>query len=193
MLRELWTGERVEKEDEHAATYVVDLRNRIEDTCRIVQENLRTASDRYKSHFDKKAAMREFRTGEKVLLLLPTKRNKLEMEWRGPYQVEHRKGEFDYWIDVDGKRKLYHVNMLKLYKPRKEPEQVPVSAVPVIEEQEGWEEVSSTTEDLPVFPLEAEESIDDVHLDPLCPEIHSDVRRIAQEFESVLTDLPLVT
>ena len=194
VLRELWTGEQgEEREDEHAATYVVDLRNRIEETCKIVQENLTRASDKYKMHFDKKAVRRELKPGEEVLLLLPTKRNKLEMEWRGPYPVKHRKGEFDYWIDVGGKKKLYHVNMLKLYHHREEPEPIAVSSVPVIEEKEEWEEVSSTAGDIPLYPLETEETIRDIHLDERRPEIHEDIRRITEEFQSILTDLPKVT
>ena len=73
----------------------MDLRNRIEETCKLVQRNLSQAGDRYKRHFDKKTQARSFKAGDQVLLLLPTKHNKLEMSWRGPFVVEEKQGPCD--------------------------------------------------------------------------------------------------
>ena len=192
VLRDLWTKEESQgAEVKVASTYVFDLRNRIEETCKLVQRNLSKAADRYKHHFDKKAKQRVFKTGDLVLLLLPTKHNKLEMSWRGPYKVEERHRTNDYWIAVDDKVKLYHVNMLKAYHQRKEVIEERVAAVAVIPEVEEWEEVAKTTGDIPLYPLQAEETVADVKLDPETPEMHQSLKKLVQEYQDVLTDLPL--
>ena len=81
ILRKLWTGDKDSEEVRTASQYVLDLRNRVEETCKIARESLRHASAKQKAHFDKKAKPRSFQVGSQVLLLLPWKKNKLE--WRG--------------------------------------------------------------------------------------------------------------
>ena len=46
-------------------------------------------------------------------MLLPTKHNKIELQWKGPYPVVKKVGNFDYQIKMDNKVKIFHVNMLK--------------------------------------------------------------------------------
>lgn len=48
-------------------------------------------------------------------MLLPTASNKLLMQRRGPYIIVQKVGSVDYKIDVDGKLKTFHANMLKRY------------------------------------------------------------------------------
>ena len=61
------------------------------------------------------------RSGDQVLILLPTDSNKLLMQWRGPYIVESCMGANAYRIKMGSKTKTYHVNMLKKFITR-EPE-----------------------------------------------------------------------
>ena len=61
-----------------------DLRNRTEETCEVERENLMSAQQKYKTHFDKKAKMRTMKVGDKVLVMLPTDHNKLLLHWKGP-------------------------------------------------------------------------------------------------------------
>ena len=79
----------------------------------------------------------------------------------------------DYWIKVEGKPKLYHVNMLKKYLSRAEEDKpvCTVSTAAVIGEVEEWEESARVIEDIPLIPLQATETIEDINLDPRCPEI----------------------
>lgn len=51
--------------------------------------------------------------GEKVLILLPTDNNKLLMQWKGPYTIHKKLNKVDYQIDVNGKLKTFHANLLK--------------------------------------------------------------------------------
>ena len=57
--------------------------------------------------------------GDKALVLLPTDTNKLLMKWKGPSVVKKRVGLNDYRIDVWGKTKVYHINLLKRFHERK--------------------------------------------------------------------------
>ena len=96
--------------------YVLELRERSEDTLKISQEELRKSQMRYKKYFDRKTKSRKYQPGEKALILLPTDSNKLLMQWRGPYEIEDVVRNNDY--KVDKKVKIYHVNMLKKYIQR---------------------------------------------------------------------------
>lgn len=58
--------------------------------------------------------------GEKVLVLLPSTSNKLLMQWRGPYIIVQKVGSVDYKIDIDGKFKTFHANILKRYVDRQD-------------------------------------------------------------------------
>ena len=50
-----------------------------------------------------------------MLLLLPVKKNKLQLVWQGPYPVLERVGDWDYKIQIRGKPRLFHANLLKKY------------------------------------------------------------------------------
>ena len=139
VLRSLWTDEEQEEEIKHASAYVCDLRNRLEDTCKVARESLERAAATQKRHFDKRAKPRSFTEGDEVLLLLPENNNKLQMSWKGPYKVVRRVNSCDYQVTVRGNTKLYHANMLKRYVRRDCPITVPVAVASVIEEEEGCE------------------------------------------------------
>lgn len=189
ILRDLWTHECDHGEVKHASTYVLDLRNRIEETCEIARKSLEKEAVRQKKHFDKKAKPRSFQKGDKVLLLLPCKTNKLELAWRGPYTVEERIGEADYKVKVGNKMKLFHANLLKRYYAR----EVSIATVAVIDDKEEWEVVATTHENIPTIPLVAEEGPGDIKLDPKAPEMHEPLLSLAQEHPRTMTDLPLRT
>ncbi|KAL8569564.1 hypothetical protein ACOMHN_044702 [Nucella lapillus] len=120
VLRQLWTKELKDEEVKAASQYVVDLRNKIEDTCKIARESLAKAAQTHKKEFDKRAAPRKLKVGDKVLLLLPGRQNKLQMSWKGPFLVTGKKGLNDYVVKTGENEKLYHINLLKKYSEREE-------------------------------------------------------------------------
>jgi len=80
--------------------YVINLRQRLQDTCDLAHENLRKAQIRQKKYYDCKAKERYFRRGDQVLLLLPTDENKLVMQWKGPFKVLERVNDRDYLVQL---------------------------------------------------------------------------------------------
>lgn len=129
--------------------------------------------------------------GEKVLVLLPTASNKLLMQCRGPYIIVQKVGSVDYKIDVDGKLKTFHANMLKRYVYRHDDDNFSrdVVGVAVIDVEDD----SSTDEsDLNDSPSQVNpEGPDDVNIsDELGErEIH-DIKTLLCEYSDVLTYAP---
>ena len=52
------------------------------------------------------------------MVLLPTDNNKLLMQLKGPYVIKEKINRFDYRIDVNGKERVYHANLLRMYIER---------------------------------------------------------------------------
>ncbi|XP_076462144.1 uncharacterized protein LOC143294651 [Babylonia areolata] len=194
VLRQLWTDEHTSEEVRTPAEYVVDLRNRIEETCELARRNLAAACQRHAEVFNRKSQNRAFSPGDKVLLLLPQRHNKLQLCWQGPFEVLERKGEADYKIRMGGQDKLYHANLLKRYVERQADSvscEVPMVAVAVIEETEP---TSVADRELPVPSLVAEETIADLNFGPgLNDKQKEEVLTIARRHEKVITDVPLKT
>ena len=118
ILRELWS---VEETDEHARLtyqYVIDLRERLEKTCKLAQDNVRKLDIKQNAFYDKRARSRKFDVGDKVLLLLPSESNKVLLQWNGPYEVLEVVNTMNYKINVKGVVNTYPANMLKLYVER---------------------------------------------------------------------------
>ena len=100
--------------------HVHELKNTISDMSQLAKQSVQEARNTQKFYHDKKSRMRKFKLNDEVLILLPTSSNKLLMTWKGPYKVVECL-EFDYLIDVAGKRRIFHPNMLKLYHRRDQP------------------------------------------------------------------------
>jgi hypothetical protein len=67
--------------------YVLDLRQRLKETCDWAQVQLRVTSSRHKKNFDRRAKVRLMKVGDLALVFLPTKSNKLLMRWKGPFTI----------------------------------------------------------------------------------------------------------
>ena len=93
ILKELWTRETGGTEVKTSYQYVFELRERLNNTMKIAQEELLKSRKKNKALYDRRAKRREFQEGNKVLLPLPTDTNKLLMQWKGPYEVMTRCGK----------------------------------------------------------------------------------------------------
>lgn len=203
ILRELWTKDSVSDEVNTTYQYVVDLRERLEGTCKLAREELSKAQGRYKLYYDKKAKQRVFPIGGQVLLLLPTSNDKLLMQWQGPYTVKERVGTMDYRIEKNGKLKIYHANMLKHYESRKleDSENSQTSGVMQLvcvglidgQDVEPWTDDPNyrDCELVDTAPTQGEETIADVHV---CEGLNSEqmktVKQLLQQYSKTITDKP---
>lgn len=95
--------------------YVLELREKLEDTLKFAYADLQKAQLKGKRYYDAKTKVRKFASGDKVLALLPTDHNKLLMQWKGLFEVSAVLGLNDYKVSVKGKERVYHANLLKKY------------------------------------------------------------------------------
>ncbi|KAK7114676.1 hypothetical protein V1264_000698 [Littorina saxatilis] len=205
VLRQLWTEEESNDEIRTTAEHVIDLRNRIEETCKIARDHLAKSAIRQAHFYDKKTKKRELIVGTRVLLLLPTKHNKLELAWKGPYVIEEQINSFDYKIKVGRQTRVYHINLLREYHEREmiaEPEKLPEevveqSAIVVEDLEEQDDEIFANMGPDPSILIPSTkrtENEKDVHVaDTLTARQQREVRDACTEFSASLTDVPKAT
>lgn len=202
ILKELWTKEMDVPEIKTTYQYVVDLRNRLEQTCELARTELAKNQVRYKKYADQRCRDRKFQVGDKVLLLLPTDKNKLLMQWQGPYNVVSKLNAFDYKVEVRGKVKLYHANLLKLYIQRDQSRQTDgASGVmdkvgSALIEPDGCEDNDDDYLCTKVLKaglpsLYQKETYKDVDVNKdLSHEQRDEVNKLLEEYSDVLNDIP---
>ena len=115
-MKELWVGETQQAEDKTVYQYVLDLQDRTESTCRLAQEEMEKVQGRNKEYFNKRAKLRELKEGDKVLVLVLGRNNKLDFQWEGPETIVKRLGVANYRDRNDaGRERIFHINMPKRY------------------------------------------------------------------------------
>jgi hypothetical protein len=192
LLRELWTGTNVEEEVKSTYQYVLELHQRLEETCVLAHDSLSKAKIRQKHYYDKKAHSRAFNAGDQVLLLLPTDNNKLIMQWKGPFTVLDKIAPNDYRIDLNGKPRVFHANMLKLYLCRgqqvSEDSVVAAQAVVTIQDEE---EEQCSSRDVMFYPINGSETWKDVQVNQELDQVKiNQVWKVIEEYSHVFTDCP---
>ena len=121
VLKDGLTQDSVEGDD--IVSYVNRVYERLQAAKDIVQDNLRRTQAKQKAWYDQRAREVTFEKGDQVLVMLPTRTEKLLTKWRGPYTVVEKVGKVNYAVempDAPRKRKLFHVNMLKHWLPRED-------------------------------------------------------------------------
>ena len=67
ILRELWSGEVNDEQVLSTYQYVIELRERLEQTCQLARDNLKKVQFKQKTYYDKRARSRKFDVGDKVI------------------------------------------------------------------------------------------------------------------------------
>jgi len=62
----------------------------------IVRELMEKAQREQQATYNRAAQPREFQTGDKVLVLIPTAESKCLVTWQGPFEIAERVGEVNY-------------------------------------------------------------------------------------------------
>ena len=209
ILKEMWSGEMETQDVRTTYQYILDLRDRLKDTCKMAQEALKDSSDRTRMYYNRKSRDRHLEVGDKVLLLLPTEHNKLLMHWKGPFRVIEKRGPVDYCIEMGGGTKTFHINMLKKYIERSDQGESPsvndgveccglieCVATAVIQDDETDEDAQhmTTSDEIQLPVMQSKESIKDVQINQsLNEEQKQQLKRVLQNYQDILTDLPGMT
>ena len=202
VLRKIWTDEESTDEEKSNAQYVIDMKNQIEETCRIAKENLEKMKQVQTKYFDRKAKKRSLEVGQKVLILKPQKRNKLELIWQGPYEVTEKLNPFDYKIREGTKDRVYHINLLKEYIEREntkpaEPKEKSIKVAVVIEEDASLTDDNTDTDTqrkMPSLETNRTEDVSNIQFGiGLTEKQRQQALEICKKKEKHLTDVPLQT
>ena len=102
--------------------YVINLRDKLDATMKIAQDNITGASGKFKFYYDKKTKHKHFEVGDNVLLLQPNKQNLLQTPWNGPYTICEKIHLNDHRIRLKDKIMTYHANFLKKFTEKEEEE-----------------------------------------------------------------------
>ena len=173
--------------------YVSDFRTKLSKACELAKANLQSAQKCMKNQYDKKCVSRTFRSGDKVLALLPIPGNTLQARYAGPYLVEKKENDVNYVIVTPDRRKtkqLCHVNMLKPYYERKSGVQV-VQTIEVNNNRntEDTTELFNLSESTKVHNSDVLRDID-TKLSHLNESQCSDIKALIQEYQSLFPDVP---
>ena len=179
IVRESW--EANSRSSQSIVSYVLLMREKLEKMSELVKLNLSKAQQVQKQWYDRNAREREFRTGEKVLVLLPTSSKKLFAQWQGPYEVVRQVGKVNYQVDMHDHRKrkrIIHVNMMrKWYEAESSGYWMEEMSDPG-EEDLSWKDVKDSVIDQPQLG------------DLLLPEQRREMEELLHEFSGVLSNKP---
>lgn len=111
-----------DEEENSVVLYVFELLNRMKKCQELAVQNMQEFKEKQKMWYDQKAEKQEFKEGDLVLALAPSKPNKLSVSWIGPGKIVKQLSETNYVIKYPEKDKthVYHVNMIKPYFQREE-------------------------------------------------------------------------
>lgn len=175
----------------------------------LAKERLECSQKKMKQKYDKKAELREFSPGDKVLALLPLVNSPFQAKYSGPFTVLEKVSDLNYLIETPGHRKsskLYHVNLLKSYHSRDSnvekdsPVRSVLAAVPVTvpggaDSVEGEEEMSVASDEILRGRLKNSQTLNNlgVLVDHLDPEKRNQLVALIKEYPSLFSDTPTQT
>jgi hypothetical protein len=118
-LKELWSGKQEETETKITYQNVIDLQNKIKETCEFAQSELAKVRMRNQCYFNKNAKLRKFEVNDLVWVINSRDTGKLGFNWSGPCKVIQKLSNVRYKIKFeDGNQREYHVNMIKSFVER---------------------------------------------------------------------------
>ena len=208
ILHDIITQNEKQPEDISTFEYITNLKERLSSACELARQASENASSQSRLSKNKGVTLKQFNVGDMVLLLLPSDNNKLLMTWKGPYEITKKTSKVDYVINIAGKEKLFHCNMLKKYFIRPNHlssanhtlagNPIAFASVAVVSENDnhphtGSEQNTSHISTIEILtpPLTSNETIEDVRISQSLPMHHRcDAYDTLRSFHDVLSDLP---
>lgn len=100
-----------------APEYIAKLKERLQDSFKVVRDNLRTYAEQNKKYYDLRSHGDDFESGNLVYVMKKTRQKgvspKLDAKWKGPYVVVKKFGTI-YEVQINRQTsKLYHFDLLK--------------------------------------------------------------------------------
>ncbi|GFT17701.1 retrovirus-related Pol polyprotein from transposon 17.6 [Trichonephila clavipes] len=179
-------------EEEHVESSVVDYVFELIDRMKRCQElailHMEDVKQKQKLWYDRRTVKRQFQLGELVLVVAPSRPNKISVQWVGPGEIVQQLSETNYVVKFPEKDKIhvYHVNMLKPYHQREE--NINLLCINPLKHDEE--------EDIPSLELENERSgwskiISDVQLNSKLSQIQrGQLKELLYEYSNLFSNIP---
>ncbi|GFX95835.1 retrovirus-related Pol polyprotein from transposon 297 [Trichonephila clavipes] len=185
LYEKLTEEERVESS---VGDYVFELINRMKRCQELAILHMEDAKQKQKLWYDRRTVKRQFQLGELVLVIAPSRPNKLSVQWVGPGEIVQQLSETNYVVKFPEKDKthVYHVNMLKPYHQREE--NINLLCINPLNHDEE--------EDLPSLELENDRSgwskiISDVQLNSKLSQIQrGQLKELLYEYSNLFSNIP---
>ncbi|GFW40263.1 retrovirus-related Pol polyprotein from transposon 412 [Trichonephila clavipes] len=150
--------------------------------------HMEDTKQKQKLWYDHRTVKRQFQPGELVLVIAPSRPNKLSVQWVGPGEIVQQHSETNYVVKFPEKDKthVYHVNMLKTYHQREE--NINLLCINPLKHDEE--------EDIPSLELENERSgwskiIRDVQLNSKLSQIQrGQLKELLYEYSNFFSNIP---
>ena len=150
VLKDAWSKEDPAYPTKHnIVQYLLETRAKLEDCAARAQASLELAKDKAKNWYDQHSSDRSFKTGDKVLVLLPTSTDKLTCKWQGPGDILRRVNDVTYEVNINRRISKLHVNLLRAWHERESIPNLPQVNVTMIADpyQEGYERLPGLDDD----------------------------------------------
>jgi len=171
---------------QNVVEFILSTRERLRHAVDLATEHATQQRTKAKRWYDRRAVIRTFLPGDKVLVLLPIPGKPLHAKFHGPYTVEEQLGPVDYVISTPDRRKtkrVCHVNLLKKYVDRDPTWKITVDEPPanVLLQTSAAGPISQT-----VIP-----SADSVAFDDrVTIQQQSDLKNLLDEYDVIFSDVP---
>ena len=108
LVKEAWLDD---DQDLGLLSYISIFKDRLFQACEAAKTNLQNSQHAMKTWYDKHARKRTFKTGDKVLVLLPEHKKPLQARYYGPCTVEQKVNELNYVVATPGRKtkQLCHI------------------------------------------------------------------------------------
>ncbi|XP_055874549.1 uncharacterized protein LOC129924313 [Biomphalaria glabrata] len=173
-----------------AFQHVIDTRNMVIQACQKAKQETAKANIATQRRVNESRTLRKLEPGDKVRLLLPDKKNKFFIQWQGPFLVTKKVTDVDYEIEINNKKKVYHINMLHKYNEEMQENgtvQDTITCLTILQESD-----SNDTQDLILpnpIPTQTE-SWKDIKLNNLSCQRKQEVSEILKNYSAIFTDVP---
>ena len=177
ILAEQW--ENGVQTEQNVVTYLRKVQERFQRMKKLVKENEEHSKQEMKKWYDRTARERSFKEGDQVLVLLPSKNNKLLTDWLGPYTITKQLSDFNYEVDMmdrTKRKRTFHINSLKEWHS-------PTAAALLVQED------PEVGEELPIWETDSKSDETDC-FSHLTEDQKQDLAQLLNEFQYVLSDIP---
>ncbi len=179
--------------------YVSDFKYKLSKACEVARANLHSTQSKMKLRYDKNSRDRSFKSGDRVLALLPIPQNPLQAKYFGPYTIEKKLSDLNYIINTSDRRKpkqLCHINMLKEYVERNSLANHVINLViPVPPKEDSHEGIQLDSTNLGTTSLQNSEVLEnlDQKLSHLQDQEKSELKQLLCEYKHLFPDVPTRT